>query len=378
MSVKFRHDESFSYTNTIRVGNCGNEPTSINQQSIRNYAYTDATRHRKKPRHLIPTYLRFVESIRCEDTTDYECKKYPCGTSLRSGFHEHVNNAQSYLWTRRSNPSRSQINASVLAAHSGFTGRVAQYGESLSELDETGKMMHARAKQLASVANALRTRNFGRLESLLSSELPNSVKRVKKGKELANGWLELEFGWKPLVQDVYAAVELYRNGLASRGQMVVATGSKSGYYKPVGSSFENRYSNLIQNQLAPRIKSRSYGVVRDPNLFTLNELGLANPALLAWQLLPFSFVVDWFLPISQILGMMSNRIGISNYAVCVVYETNQASKWRCSGVLTKLSKTVTRDVRSSIFTDVTRISPRSLGLWHAATSAALIRQAFGR
>lgn len=384
MEVKFRYDQTIPFVNELRTYTCLADPVATYQQSIRNYAYTNAERHRRKPRHLLPTYLYYEESTRSSDTRDYECNKYHCGTSYRKGFYEFVNNSQTKKWNRRSgnkfwHAGTPEIQSARLAASQAFTSRIANYGESLSELSETGKMIHKRATQIAAIANALRSRNFGRLESIIKQDLPQKVKRLPKGKELANGWLELEFGWKPLVQDVYAAMEVYRNGIASRGQMVTAIGVKSGYYKPSPSKLShlNRYSNLEANDLRPRLKSKAYGVVSNPLALTLNELGLANPALLAWQLLPFSFVVDWFLPISQILGTLSNRVGLSRYVVCVVSEFNDASVWNCDPVLSGQKK-VTRYIFDSAFADTVNLSPRSLGLWHAATASALIRQSFGR
>lgn len=385
MSIKYRHDNTKTFDNIVRAFSCNDDPLSTKAQSIRNYAYTSADRHRRKPRHLLPTYLQYKEETRSSDMTDYECDKYRCGTSYRAGFYEFTRNSQLYKWNRSSGNysatgSYSVIQSARLAASQAFTSKSANFGESLSELTETGRMIHKRASQIASIANSLRTRNFGRLESILKQDLPAKVKRLPKGKELANGWLELEFGWKPLIQDVYAVMEVYRNGIASRGQLVKASGSKSGYYKPspTGLSYMNRYSNLEANVLTDKVKSKAYGVVSNPAVFTLNQLGLANPALLAWQLLPFSFIIDWFLPISQILGMLTNRVGLSQYVVCVVYEHNRARLWSCDPVLTNTRKLVTRHVFNSVFTDVLNISPRSLGLWHAATASAIVRQSFGR
>jgi hypothetical protein len=37
------------------------------------------------------------------------------------------------------------------------------------------------------------------------------------------------------------------------------------------------------------------------NLNSWGSFGLLNPAAVAWELLPFSFVVDWFLPVGRYL-----------------------------------------------------------------------------
>lgn len=376
---KYRFDNSQTFVNKSFIHGCGSEPTSQQVITYRNYGYTDATRHRVKPRYLLPTSLTYTEATNLSDLGFYPCNRYNCSGSYYEGSYLHTHPIQTKLWSRMKQVSEASKNSARLAASSAFTGDMASFGESLAELTETGKMIYKRAEQVVSIANALKKRNFGRLESILHGELPPSVTRVKKGKELANGWLELEFGWKPLIQDVYAAVDAYRSSIV-KGKLVTSLGMKQGYYGPVKSmdvKGAGRYADYIENDMTPRVKSKAYGVVQNPSLFTLNQLGLANPALLAWQLLPFSFVVDWFLPISQILGVMTNRIGLSQYAVCVVSERGSMSMWRCDPVWSG-TKYVTRNVFYSVPTDITRVSPRSLGLWHAATATALIRQVFGR
>lgn len=379
MSVKFRFDNSQTFENKAYFPNCGGDVTSQQTITYRNYAYTDAVRRRPKPKFLLPTRLRYIEATNLSDLSFYSCDKYNCSGGYYEGSYLYTHPIQSKRWSRSKYESNAEIASARLAASAAFTGSIASYGESLAELTETGKMIHKRARQLASMVSALKMRNFGRLESMLRGDLPPSLTRVKKGKELANGWLELEFGWKPLVQDVYAAIEAYRSGV-TKGKMVSSTGFKQGYYGPpktMNVPDAGRYSDLIDNSSTRRVKSKAYGIVSNPNLFTLNQLGLANPALLAWQLLPFSFIVDWFLPISRILGMLTNRVGLSNVVVCVTYERSSMSMWQCDPVWNG-SKYVTRDVFPSVFTDVTHVSPRSLGLWHAATATALIRQSFGK
>jgi hypothetical protein len=42
----------------------------------------------------------------------------------------------------------------------------------------------------------------------------------------------------------------------------------------------------------------------------MSQLGMANPLSLAWELLPYSFVVDWFLPIGQFLSSLDYALGL--------------------------------------------------------------------
>lgn len=43
----------------------------------------------------------------------------------------------------------------------------------------------------------------------------------------------------------------------------------------------------------------------------LSSFGVTNPASLAWELLPFSFVVDWFLPVGDFLSSLDAEFGMT-------------------------------------------------------------------
>jgi hypothetical protein len=42
----------------------------------------------------------------------------------------------------------------------------------------------------------------------------------------------------------------------------------------------------------------------------MGQLGLTNPASMAWAALPYSFVVDWLLPVGTMLGALSAPVGL--------------------------------------------------------------------
>lgn len=51
--------------------------------------------------------------------------------------------------------------------------------------------------------------------------------------------------------------------------------------------------------------------VKNADLFKANQLGLINPATVAWEVVPFSFLVDWFLPVSRFLESQTDTLGLS-------------------------------------------------------------------
>jgi len=57
-------------------------------------------------------------------------------------------------------------------------------------------------------------------------------------------------------------------------------------------------------------------VIEDPNVFRLNQLGFVNPAVIAWELVPFSFVVDWFSNVGMVLSSYTDFVGMSLQNAC--------------------------------------------------------------
>jgi hypothetical protein len=51
--------------------------------------------------------------------------------------------------------------------------------------------------------------------------------------------------------------------------------------------------------------------VSNPNLYLANKLGFVNPGVIAWELVPFSFVIDWFVPVGNFLSQWTDFVGLT-------------------------------------------------------------------
>jgi hypothetical protein len=50
-------------------------------------------------------------------------------------------------------------------------------------------------------------------------------------------------------------------------------------------------------------------LLTNPNLGLASRMGLVNPLSIAWEVVPFSFVVDWFLPVGNFLENLTSLAG---------------------------------------------------------------------
>jgi len=137
-------------------------------------------------------------------------------------------------------------------------------------------------------------------------------RRFRKGSPF-DLWLEAQYGWKPLLSDVHGAVTLLSDHeTESRPIVTVKASSSEAEY------FETRPTHFVPGVYAQIIKSNRVKHechVRldfepgNPVLQTAAQLGLTNPLGLAWELLPFSFVVDWFFPVGDYFSQLDATLG---------------------------------------------------------------------
>lgn len=126
-------------------------------------------------------------------------------------------------------------------------------------------------------------------------------------------WLELQYGWKPLLQDVYGAAESLKGTLREDWKVTVkGQASEKGFDPLTRINGMATWSGVVK-------WSRGYFVRLDylpenPFLASLSSLGLTNPAVIAWELVPFSFVVDWMIPIGDWLNSLDAALGYEFYS----------------------------------------------------------------
>lgn len=132
---------------------------------------------------------------------------------------------------------------------------------------------------------ALAARQFG------TKTIPNSK---LKPSDISGRWLELQFGWIPLLSDVKAAAEAYHKLSSPPKVDVIRVSHRSAVSKQTGS-------DQYKTWQAISLETRTITYRLTESLSDARSLGLLDPASVAWELVPYSFVVDWFLPIGNYL-----------------------------------------------------------------------------
>lgn len=175
----------------------------------------------------------------------------------------------------------------------------------LGELKESIRMIATTARSLARSFAALKKGNVKVALDAIGVKPRTSVIRDVQHDlrdSAASAWLGLTYGWSPLLGAVDDAAKAAAVHLQPR--RVRVSSRRRHKLEGVGSF----YPGLLPDS--------KYRVERSVNLIwkieevesfsTLEEFGFVSPSLVAWELMPFSFVVDWFLPIGSFLEARSN------------------------------------------------------------------------
>lgn len=120
--------------------------------------------------------------------------------------------------------------------------------------------------------------------------------------------LAFNFGFTPLANDVVAACKLLEEGLKSDPVIVVHSSASEGFYGAKATS-SGTASFEVSGDI--RCHGKLTYSIDDMTWYTLEQLGLTNPAAVVWELVPLSFVVDWFLPIGNFIRNIQPPQGVS-------------------------------------------------------------------
>lgn len=110
-------------------------------------------------------------------------------------------------------------------------------------------------------------------------------------KQMSSLWLELKYGWMPLLKDVSDAAEFLAHMHSVPLQKIVRARKKKALPFSTAGSWTNR-----EGEVRCSIKC----ILKEKNTVLLS--GLLDPYSVAWELLPWSFVIDWFIPVGNYLS----------------------------------------------------------------------------
>jgi hypothetical protein len=173
--------------------------------------------------------------------------------------------------------------------------------ESLAGAVATYRMLDRATGTLAIALLNLRKGNFAHAARVLGRPLK------KRLKDPASAWVELSYGWRPLVNDIAAGIELLKAQIhAASLETMHASATSTEVLKGAGEAFilPQPQFNIVPLRVLSednKVSARTevYFSV-DPNVSNLwTSVTFDNPLYLGWVALPWSFAIDWLIPVGD-------------------------------------------------------------------------------
>ena len=194
-----------------------------------------------------------------------------------------------------------------------------------AEKTQTADLLKSSAQKLLRAAKAVRRGNLTQAATHLGIPRPALRKKRHGGyrrsyatrESFSNAWLQYSYGWVPLYNDMYGsmvACDKAIRGLPNRFQRVSefqgysTTGSFTTNLRPWPESIIAKC--LVDERVSQKFRVAAEVRITNPFAHTVDSIGVLNPALVLWEKVPFSFVVDWVLPIGSWLQQLPPLLGL--------------------------------------------------------------------
>lgn len=256
-------------------------------------------------------------------------------------------------------------------------------GVAIAESREALVMITQAATKIAKSLLYAKRGRFDLSAKALFGDNPEVLKRHKS----ARNYLELQYGWLPLLMDVKEGAEFLAHNFATPQKLVVRARRK------IPSTIKPDNPTLYRATKSSAFVSKEIkAILTEKDTVALS--GLLDPLSVAWELVPFSFVADWFIPIGNYLQARQMAQSLKGTFVTSTFSkaeaqgftpmkfppTNGAQEVEFNAADNYLRKvTLTREVSTTLAVPFPVVKPLSrIATWtHAVNAVALTQAVFG-
>jgi hypothetical protein len=191
-------------------------------------------------------------------------------------------------------------------------GHSFNVGVSLAEVDKLSEGVISTIKTVGLGFGDLAKGNFSSFARRFGASPPSPrAQRSLTTKDFSGRFLEMRYAWEPTIQDTFEAAKAFE-ALSNGPRQVVI---KATHRKKLGLYIPTNYAR----SRASALRSKTYTYEAYEELSAFRQMGLANPASILWERIPYSFVIDWFIPIGTYLELigqipfLKGRFMLSDY-----------------------------------------------------------------
>lgn len=170
------------------------------------------------------------------------------------------------------------------------------------DLGEAVKTYHAYVEEGVRLLRAAVYLKQGNLPAVWGT-LRHNQSAIRRGADI---FLQYKYGWKPLMEDIYALDQLFREKLKKALIIRASAKSQREDITPLSG-----YGVTKSGHGFRQCQVHLYGLVDSKEGASLmDKVGLSNPLSLGWNLAPWTFVSDWFVPVGTVLDSWTAPLGV--------------------------------------------------------------------
>lgn len=195
-------------------------------------------------------------------------------------------------------PVQSQANAVSIVSNrllSKVRNQDINLGVALGEYRQTAAFISTAMRKVAKSYKSLRKGNISAALRTLTGRNNSSWADIPNVS--ADMWLAYSYALRPLLSDVYGAAQALAK---SKRPYVPVHVVRTAMNFPINGNV-NVSGKFSSVKAQMRVSGQISYTVSNPLMKSLDGLGVLNPISVAWEKVPFSFVVDWFVPIGEFL-----------------------------------------------------------------------------
>lgn len=213
-------------------------------------------------------------------------------------------------------------------------GAQSDVGILFGEMKSSRKMINKRSEQLWRLAVTLKRRDFVKASKEVGLIVDSSKAKFRPKKsagDISSLWLEYSWGWRPMIEDIYKSLKVLIETDFDTRYLRAGT-SQNDFVKTQLTRVKNSYiyagclnTSDWDESITTRLRCTTGATVSisNPNLALANRLGLINPIGVIWAVQPFSFIVDKYINIGQMLNSFTDLYGF--------HISNAWTAWSCKG-----------------------------------------------
>lgn len=353
MSTRVRNrvtsqDQEWSYDQTILQSGLDTEPVDSSFSGT----YTDEELREDMTDVVTPKFKRvsarggivnnpmsqtktIIRDSLCGCTYEYSWEQFIQTNDPDPGDGEWCPYEHTYVGTRPSTDFLSLTNLPTLPSYSSSTLIDQVVSKAWARIDVTDVqslvMLAESKKTVASLASIfLRLiKIIKKIKRLDAKALANEL----SAKELSDRYMELRYALRPLMYDVKGASAALNTEASDVAKRIT--------FRDMGTYHDDDSSTVTYPQSATNLYGTwEYDIVRTTKwerdvvvragvlteLETLNALniwGMTQPVESLWELVPFSFIIDWFINVGSVISAWTPNYGLQALASWYTVETRE-------------------------------------------------------